>query len=129
MLSDQQDLTDHSAFAARVLFYFNWGTLGFTYHDGNDSLVFDTPDLATLERLLPDGVTDATATDTTDRAYNVRRHTDLPEAENYGIELAIPRGKWVYKFELLHQKTTASLEGQSMYFDRVPEAVSSGGVP
>ena len=118
--SDQHDLTDHSAFATRALFYFNWGTLGFTYHDGNDSLVFNRPDLATLELLT----NDPTDEDTT-FAYNVRRHTDLHEAENYGIELAIPRGKWVYKFEVLHQKTTASLYGQSTYFDGVPPAGTS----
>ena len=130
VLSDQQDLTDHSAFAARVLFYFNWGTLGFTYHDGNDSLVFDTPDLATLDLLLPkDSASPDMAGTSIHRAYNVRRHTDLPEAENYGIELAIPHGKWVYKFELLHQKTTASLEGQSRYFQGVPDAVSSDDIP
>ena len=121
--SDQHDLTDHSAFATRALFYFNWGTLGFTYHDGNDSLLFNRPDLATLE-LLTDGPTnDATIFP---RAYNVRRHTDLHEAENYGIELAIPRGKWVYKFEVLHQKTTASLYGQSAYFDGMPAAGTGG---
>ena len=122
--SDQQDLTDHSAFAARVLFYFNWGTLGFTYHDGNDPLVFNRPDLATLE-LLTDGPTnDPTDDETISRAYNVRRHTDLHEVENYGIELAIPRGKWVYKFEMLYQETTASLNGQSRYFDSVPAAAA-----
>ena len=116
--ADQEDFEDHEHYAARVLFYFDWGTLGLTYHDGQDSLAFNS-DLATLE--CNDASPGAGGCDLA-QAINVRRHTDLPDAESYGLELAIPAGKWVYKFEVLHQETVTDLEGFSIRGD------AAGGV-
>lgn len=48
--------------------------------------------------------------------YNVRANPDLPESENMGIELSIPSGQWVWKFEYVTQKTSTDLEGFSEDF-------------
>ena len=40
---DLRDLSDHNQYAARALFYLDWGTLGFTYHKGRDVLAFFPP--------------------------------------------------------------------------------------
>ncbi|MCY4245122.1 MAG: hypothetical protein OXE47_07350 [Gammaproteobacteria bacterium] len=102
MPTDRLDLTRHSHNAARLLFYPDWGTLGFTWHKGRKALAFSS-NLATLDR-----------TDGTNNIYNVRRHVDFPEADNFGIELAIPAGQWTWKFEMLRQETEVDLEGYSI---------------
>ena len=107
MPGDLRDLSDHNQYAARALFYLDWGTLGFTYHKGRDVLAFFRPDLATVATLTAELPSDAIA-------YNIRRHTDLPEATNYGVEIAVPYGQWVYKLEVLHQESFVSLNGQSL---------------
>ena len=68
---------------------------------------FFRPDLATVETREAEPPSDAIA-------YNIRRHTDLPEATNYGVEIAVPYGQWVYKLEVLHQESFVSLNGQSL---------------
>ena len=107
---DNQDLEDHTHYGLRLLFYRDWGTFGFTYHDGRDALVFSSDmstvncnaETMTASTACPDG-----------QALNVRRHTDLPEATNIGFEVAVPRGNWVYKFEALMQESMADLQGFS----------------
>jgi len=103
MPADRLDLTRHSHHAARLLFYPDWGTLGFTWHKGRKALAFSS-NLATLER--PEGT----------NVFNVRRHVDFPEADNFGIELAIPSGQWIWKFEMLRQETQVDLDGYSIAF-------------
>ena len=109
--ADRRDLEDHSAYAARVLFYRDWGTIGLTYHKGRDALALNS-DNATLQCNSDDAFDRSVCPN--DQAINVRRHTDLPEAENYGLEISIPSGQWVWKFELLRQETTTDLEGFSI---------------
>ncbi|MDD9799751.1 MAG: hypothetical protein OXU29_04745 [Gammaproteobacteria bacterium] len=108
MPTDRRDLTRHSHNAARLLFYPDWGTLGFTWHKGRKALAFSS-NLATLEN--PGGDTDV---------FNVRRHVDFPEADNFGFELAIPAGQWTWKFEMLRQETQVDLNGYSIAFDSRP---------
>ncbi len=100
--ADRNDLSDHSHYAVRVLFYPDWGVLGFTWHEGRDPLAFDS-DLATVERIG----------ETTFSAFNVHRHTDLHKTENFGVELSVPYGQWVWKFEALYQETSIDLKGYS----------------
>jgi len=108
MPTDRRDLTRHSHNAARLLVYPDWGTLGFTWHKGRKALAFSS-NLATLEN--PGGDTDV---------FNVRRHVDFPEADNFGFELAIPAGQWTWKFEMLRQETQVDLNGYSIAFDSRP---------
>jgi len=103
--TDRRDLTRHSHNAARLMFYPDWGTLGFTWHKGRKALAFSS-NLATVEKMGTE-------------IYNVRRHVDFPEADNFGFELAIPAGQWTWKFEMLRQETEVDLEGYSI-------AISSG---
>ena len=101
--TDRLDLTRHSHSAVRLMFYPDWGTLGFTWHEGRKALAFSS-NLATLH--TPDS--------NPNNVYNVRRHVDFPEADNFGFELAIPSGLWTWKFEMLRQETDVDLEGYSI---------------
>ncbi|MDA7995816.1 MAG: hypothetical protein MPK01_06055, partial [Gammaproteobacteria bacterium] len=38
-------------------------------------------------------------------------NTDLPEAESFGFELAIPAGNWTWKFEYLQQESFTDISG------------------
>ena len=98
--TDRRNLTRHSHSAARLMFYPDWGTLGFTWHEGRKALAFSS-NLATVEKMGND-------------IYNVRRHVDFPKADNFGFELAIPSGLWTWKFEMLYQETEVDLEGYSI---------------
>ncbi len=164
VLAPDNDLTDHEHGALRVVFYNNWGTLGFTYHDTNDSLGFESKNA----RLACNGTIDAivaedpsvvrgegrkreligldprveTGAGTAARPtgscvqttssnvavlpsthpkamngkaeiYNVFSNANLFPTENYGIELAFPRGDWVWKFEMLYSDTTVDLQAFS----------------
>lgn len=104
--TDRLDLTRHSHSAARLMFYPDWGTLGFTWHEGRKALAFSS-NLATVTQDRSAG---------SDGVFNVRRHVDFPEADNFGIELAIPAGQWTWKFEMLRQETEVDLEGYSIVF-------------
>ncbi|MDA8008080.1 MAG: hypothetical protein MPJ81_07765, partial [Gammaproteobacteria bacterium] len=146
-----------------VVFYNNWGTLGFTYHDTNDSLGFESKNarlacsgtLATAAaagtptrgegrkteligpdarvqkapgtaarpvgsceqtaqnvQVLPTGHPQRKAGNKAE-IYNVFSNANLFPTENYGIELAIPRGDWVWKFEMLYSDTTVDLQAFS----------------
>jgi len=106
--TDRRDLTRHSHNAMRLMFYPDWGTMGFTWHEGRKALAFSS-NLATLHR--PDG-TDINSN--TNNVFNVRRHVDFPEADNFGFEVAIPAGQWTWKFEMLYQETEVDLEGYSI---------------
>ncbi|CAJ2377361.1 MAG: exported hypothetical protein [Arenicellales bacterium IbO2] len=96
---EPNDFTDHDQSGGRILFYPGWGILGFTYLDGVDTLSFGE-DLAKAE--LVNGATDV---------YNVINNTDLPEAESFGFELAIPAGNWTWKFEYLQQESFTDISG------------------
>ena len=96
---EPNDFTDHDQTGGRILFYPGWGILGFTYLDGVDTLSFGE-DLAKAE--LVNGATDV---------YNVINNTDLPEAESFGFELAIPAGNWTWKFEYLQQESFTDISG------------------
>ncbi|MDA7971454.1 MAG: hypothetical protein MPK10_02590 [Gammaproteobacteria bacterium] len=96
---EPNDFTDHDQTGGRILFYPGWGILGFTYLDGVDTLSFGE-DLAKAE--LVNGATDV---------YNVINNTDLPEAESFGFELAIPAGNWTWKFEYLQQDSFTDISG------------------
>ena len=166
VLAPDNDLTDHEHGALRVVFYNNWGTLGFTYHDTNDSLGFESKNARLacagpigtdgtptrgegrkVELIGPDsriasvgGTNASSATNpvgscvrtTADvtvlpsdhpkaanaankkaEIYNVFSNANLFPTENYGIELAFPRGDWVWKFEMLYSDTTVDLQAFS----------------
>jgi len=106
--ADRLDLTRHSHRAARLMFYPDWGTLGFTWHKGRKALAFSS-NLATV---------DAPMLNSNHDIYNVRRHVDFPEADNFGFEFAIPAGQWIWKFEMLYQDTVVDLEGFSIAINR-----------
>ncbi|MDD9812092.1 MAG: hypothetical protein OXU71_10365 [Gammaproteobacteria bacterium] len=106
--TDRLDLTRHSHSAARLMFYPDWGTIGFTWHEGRKALAFSS-NLATLENPGDDA-----------NVFNVRRHVDFPKADNFGFELAIPSGLWTWKFEMLYQETEVDLEGYSIAFGSPP---------
>jgi len=105
---EENDVTDHEQSGARIVFYPGWGIFGFTYLTGRDSLSFGE-DLATLQDSFEVG---------SDTIYNVRNHTDLPEATSYGFELAIPSGNWVWKLEYLLQESFTDFSG--VYSTRIP---------
>ena len=96
---EPNDFTDHDQNGGRILFYPGWGIIGFTFLDGVDTLSFGE-DLAKAE--LVNGATDV---------YNVINNTDLPEAESFGFELAIPAGNWTWKFEYLQQESFTDISG------------------
>lgn len=101
--TDRRNLTRHSHNAMRLMFYPDWGTMGFTWHEGRKALAFSS-NLATVHR---DDESDH-------NLYNVRRHVDFPESDNFGFEIAIPAGQWTWKFEMLYQETEVDLEGYSI---------------
>ncbi|MDA7969717.1 MAG: hypothetical protein MPK11_02905 [Gammaproteobacteria bacterium] len=166
VLAPDNDLTDHEHGALRVVFYNNWGTLGFTYHDTNDSLGFESKnarlacagdidaavaggttvrgegrkrELTSVDGRVagvganptPAGTPAGSCVRTTNNVrvlpsddpkhvqdakaeiYNVFSNANLFPTENYGIELAIPRGDWVWKFEMLYSDTTVDLQAFS----------------
>ena len=105
---DSEDFEKHEQYALRLLFYADWGTIGLTYHKGRDTLIFDSR-LATLH--CDNRMSVATTACEPHQAINLRRHVDLSETENFGVEMAFPTGDWVVKFEILFQETVADLEG------------------
>jgi len=105
--TDRRDLTRHSHNAARLMFYPDWGTMGFTWHEGRKALAFSS-NLATVTK------TEVAAGAMDNNVFNVRRHVDFPEADNFGFELAVPAGQWTWKFEMLYQETEVDLEGYSI---------------
>jgi len=105
--TDRRDLTRHSHSAARLMFYPDWGTMGFTWHEGRKALAFSS-NLATVTK------TEVAAGAMDNNVFNVRRHVDFPEADNFGFELAVPAGQWTWKFEMLYQETEVDLEGYSI---------------
>ncbi|MDA8022334.1 MAG: hypothetical protein MPK05_05045, partial [Gammaproteobacteria bacterium] len=98
---EPNDFTDHDQSGGRILFYPGWGILGFTYLDGVDTLSFGE-DLATA-RLVGSNCASTIALTETCNVANIINDTDLPEAESFGFELAIPAGNWTWKFEYLQQ--------------------------
>ena len=106
--TDRRNLTRHSHSAARLMFYPDWGTIGFTWHEGRKALAFSS-NLATVEK--------PTTGTNREHVFNVRRHVDFPKADNFGFELAIPSGLWTWKFEMLYQETEVDLEGYSIGID------------
>ena len=115
---EPNDFTDHDQSGGRILFYPGWGILGFTFLDGVDTLSFGE-DLAMAELVTPvtsgsvanacpPGTAPATAGNC---VANIINDTDLPEAESFGFELAIPAGNWTWKFEYLQQDSFTDISG------------------
>ncbi len=88
----RKDLQDHNQYAARVLFYPNWGTIAFTYYNGRNSLF--------PNRLETVG----------SGADSFRGSPDLSKLEAYSIEASVPRGRWNFKGELSYRESQADLE-------------------
>ena len=99
--------SDEAQYAARLMFYPNWGTVGFTYHKGYD-VKWEITDFDVINK-LKDGNGLYTDTDG-DNFFYVKPRQGLSEQELYGFEVAIPVNKWTYKFELASIKTTYTLD-------------------
>lgn len=95
---------DSPQYAARVMFYPDWGTLGVSYYNG-----WDTNNIAqfnTLHSFDADG--------NTLRYFDKR--AGLNKQEMYGIEMAIPVNKWEFIFEASTLMTSQRLH-YTTHFD------------
>ena len=81
-------------YAGRVLFYFDWATLGFTYYE-NYSQFFYTKNTKI------------------ERVGNYYRYTESPtlvRIQNYGFESAFPIGNWIFKIDGLRRDIPAETD-------------------
>lgn len=106
-------LEDHNQYAARLLFYPNWGTLGLTWYRGRHSLRVND-----FTRYTPDGVADPVADLAMINDINGRRDLggsffdspDLAELDAYALEFSARRGRWLFRTEVVYRESTGDLD-------------------
>jgi len=101
-------LEDHSQFAARLLFYPNWGTLGLTWYRGRHSLRVND-----FTRYTPDGVDDLAMINNSNRDLpddNFLDAPDLAELDAYALEFSARRGRWLFRSEVVYRESTGDLD-------------------
>ena len=98
---------EEKQFAARLMFFPAFGTIGFTYHEGYD-VKWDVADFD-IVKILQDGGSAYTDGDG-DNFYYLHSRIGVSDQQLYGFEAAIPINKWTYKFEIASIKTTYSLK-------------------
>lgn len=106
-------LEDHNQYAARLLFYPNWGTLGLTWYRGRHSLRVND-----FTRFTGDGVTDPLADLAMINDINGRRDLaggfidspDLAELDAYALEFSARRGRWLFRTEVVYRESTGDLD-------------------
>ena len=98
--------SDEKQYAARLMFFPTFGTIGFTYHEGYD-VKWGVADFDIVQ-ILQDGGSNYIDTDG-DNFYYIKPRTGISEQKLYGFELAVPVKRWTYKMEIASIKTTYSL--------------------
>jgi len=83
----ERDVEDHRQYAMRLLYRPSWGTVGLTLYKGRLSAFYYEN-----ARLMADGGIDD-------------EQIDLAPLSAYALELAVPVGSWVWKAEVVYQKT------------------------
>lgn len=86
------DPDDPSQKAVRMLFYPNWGILGLTYHKGFAN--------------FPENL--AVINDENSNRQFVEENLAYPERDIFGFEIAIPAGRWGWKFEVAYTLNAVS---------------------
>ncbi len=89
--------SEEGRYAARLLFYLNRLTLGFTYYNGWFQFGLDSNTRLRSDAINPD-------------IYYLEGAPLLERIEFYGIEMATPIGKWILKFEGSYFSLTESFE-------------------
>ncbi|MBC6429267.1 MAG: hypothetical protein GDA55_08615 [Cellvibrionales bacterium] len=130
------DLEDHSQNALRILYRPDWGTVGLTYKTGRYNLYFEDFARLTGRRYSYDN-TDPDRPAIIE-AYDTEMAPDLGESDAFGLEIAIPRNRWTYKFELVYQDAwyddLLGYGGQEFLYERVGDSdtyalTETGGIP
>jgi len=106
-------LEDHDQFAARLLFYPNWGTLGLTWYRGRHSLRVND-----FTRFTREEGTDPLADLAMINDINGRRDLagsffdspDLAELDAYALEFSARRGRWLFRTEVVYRESTGDLD-------------------
>ena len=99
------DVESHHQYALRLLYYGDWGTVGFTYYDGR--IGFNYNGQGNVERVQHDELT----------FYNVDRNIDLPQVQQWAVEASVPLSHWIVKAEALYQETSLSFPAFSYSSD------------
>ncbi|MDD9854031.1 MAG: hypothetical protein OXU78_08805 [Deltaproteobacteria bacterium] len=101
-------LEDHDQFAARLLFYPNWGTLGLTWYRGRHSLRVND----FTRYMSTDPVADLAMTNDRNRelAGSFFDSPDLAELDAYALEFSARRGRWLFRTEVVYRDSTGDLD-------------------
>jgi len=110
-------IEDHDQFAARLLFYPNWGTLAFTWYRGRHSLrVNDFTRITppnnggefTREAFLQAVMLQAEPFSNAE--FPVRSAVNLAELDAYAVEFSARRGRWLFRTEVVYRDSVGDLD-------------------
>ena len=89
---------DEDGLAFRVLYYGTYATVGLTYHDGLNSFSFSSSPV--ISRI---------GSSTNPNVFNTRERIAVADSTSYGLEIAVPYGRWNWKAEFVYRDTEADL--------------------
>ena len=112
-LASSPDLEDHDQTALRILYRPSWGTVGLTYKSGSYSLFFN--DFARLTDRRYSYNTSGSTPEIIE-VYDTEIRPDLGDSDAFGLEIAVPRNRWTYKFEMVVQDAWHDLPGSAEEF-------------
>ena len=113
----RDDLQDHNQYAARVLFYPDWATIGLTYLHGRST--FAVEEMQSLVRapmtgMCPGGDNENRFSLDSDD-YCLTNSPGLPKLDMFAVEATFPVGRWIFKTEGAYRITEGGVRDLSIY--------------
>ena len=116
--------SEQPQYAGRILFYFDWATIGFTYYEGWDQFSFykdiristfmQETEVPYEEQFGHDSngnPIDGTVYRTEERKfYRTETRPELPRIKSYGFETAIPLKNWSLRLEATISRALANVD-------------------